>query len=55
MSRGRTELMRRFDKFPMVVIYLASLQAEGNAGGCGSDSEAQTADNCIRAPLPKNK
>ena len=49
--------MHRVDKLPMVVYNSKLLQAEGNAGGRGSDSdsEAQTADNRMRALFPKNK
>jgi hypothetical protein len=43
----------RVDKLPMVVYNPKLLQAEGNAGGRGSDSEAQTAENCTSVPLPK--
>ena len=44
-----------FDKLPMIVYNLKLLQAEGSAGGRGSDSEAQTADNLVACAAPKNK
>ena len=49
MSRGR-ELIK-VDKLPTIVYNLKLLKVEGSAGGRGS--EAQTADNGMRAPLPK--
>jgi len=37
----------------MIVYNLKYLRPRGGAGGRGSDSEAQTADNWLRASLPK--
>jgi hypothetical protein len=47
--------MHRVDKLPMTVYNSKLLQAEGNAGSRGSDSEAQTADNLVACTAPKNK